>query len=52
MTCTRSKSSANSSLHSPDLGVLSVNGMDTFWKERELYVSKLDKIEQVALKCT
>jgi len=47
-----SKSSANSILHNPALGVLSVNGMDTYWKEREPYVSKLDKIERAALKCT
>jgi len=26
--------------------------MDTYWKEREPYVSKLDKIERAALKCT
>jgi hypothetical protein len=47
-----SKSSANSSLQSPDLGVLTVNDMAMYWKEREPFVSKLDKIEQAALKCT
>jgi hypothetical protein len=47
-----SRNSANSSLHSPDLRVLTVNGMDTYWKEIEPYISKLDKIKQAALKCT
>jgi hypothetical protein len=40
-----SRGSANSSLHSPDLRVLTVNGMDKYWKEIEPYISKLDKIK-------
>jgi hypothetical protein len=40
---------ATMSLPSPDLGVLSVNGMDKYWKEIEPYISKLDKIKMLPL---
>ena len=44
--------SDNLSLHSPDLRVLNVNGLDTYWKEIAACISKLDKILRASLKCT